>query len=102
MMFILQYILPSVASTPPIIEMVTGISSTIVRVTWEQPDMPNGNITLYTITYSVDDVSSDVNVSYTGGVCNLCMLVCYVCNMCYCCRHNLMTLLDYLLINWSQ
>ena len=64
--------------------------------------MPNGIITLYTITYTVDGDSTDLNVSHTGEVCNNYMLVCHICNMCYCISHNLMTSLDYLLINWSE
>ena len=82
MMFILRYTLLAIASTPPIIETVTDISSTTVRVTWQRPDMPNGMITSYTITYSVDGVGRDsVNVGYNGEVCSLCMLVCYVYNI---------------------
>ena len=61
----------STASTPPIIEMVTDINSSAVRVTWSQPAMPNGIISLYTITYTVDgDSRDDVDVDYSEEVCN--------------------------------
>ena len=62
--------------------MVTDINSTTVRVTWEQPEMLNGIITLYTIMYTVDGVSSDFNVSHTGEVCNNYMLVCHIYVIC--------------------
>ena len=68
----------STASTPPIIEMVTDINTNAVRVTWSQPAMPNGIISLYTITYTVDGDSRDVDVDYSGEVCNY-----IVCNLYY-------------------
>ena len=79
---------------------VTGINSSVIRVTWSQPTMPNGIITSYTVSVSNSEIGT---VLYNGqDVSNPCIILYHLNIMVHCNRHNLMTLLDYLLINWSQ
>ena len=49
------------APNPPVIDEVVNISTSAVRVTWISPTMPNGIITIYTITYNN---STNVTVPY--------------------------------------
>ena len=90
----------SIAPNPPNITAVVNISSSIVRVTWTRPTMPNGIITMYTIMYTVDG-GDDQSVNVVAQVSTIISCSCgyyyYYNNRCY-----LMTLLDYLLFNWSQ
>ena len=97
------------APSPPVINAVTAIDSTSVRVEWSIPTNPNGILTFYTITYNIeDDDSRTVNIPYNGQLVSLlCMCTIIVCSpilyiLFMYISHNLMTSLDYLLINWSQ
>ena len=55
------------APSPPLINTVTAIDSTSVRVEWSIPINPNGILTFYTITYSIEiGVSTTVDVPYSG------------------------------------
>ena len=91
------------APSPPVINAVTAINSTSVRIDWSMPTNPNGILTVYTIAYNVEDSNSrTVNILYNGQpvssyTIHLLTLVPFMRI-----SHNLMTSLDYLLINWSQ
>ena len=55
------------APSPPVINSVTTTDSTSVRVEWSIPTNPNGILTFYTITYSIEgSVSKTVDVPYSG------------------------------------
>ena len=55
------------APSPPVINAVTTTDSTSVRVEWSIPTNPNGILTFYTITYSIESgVSTTVDVPYSG------------------------------------
>ena len=66
-MYISMYMLS--ASTPPTIDTVTGISNSTIHVNWTRPTMPNGIITIYTVTHLVDGStnSESMNISYNGA-----------------------------------
>jgi len=51
------------APNPPVINATVNINTSTVRVTWIRPTMPNGIITIYTITYNN---STNVTVPYNG------------------------------------
>ena len=51
----------------PVITAVTPIDDQAVLVTWRAPAEPNGIITGYTLTYTVEGLLNvTVNVSFTG------------------------------------
>ena len=53
--------------SPPIINEITAIDSTSVRVQWSIPNSINGILTTYTIVYSIEDGNNiTVNVPYNG------------------------------------
>ena len=55
------------APSPPVIDEVTAIGSTSVRVEWSIPTNPNGILTIYTIMYNIEGGSNrTVNVLYNG------------------------------------
>ena len=55
------------APSPPVINEVTAIDSTSVRVEWSIPTNPNGMLTIYTIMYNIEGGSSrTINVPYNG------------------------------------
>ena len=55
------------APSPPVINTVTAIDSTSVQVEWSIPTNPNGILTVYTITYSIEGgVSMTISVPYNG------------------------------------
>ena len=55
------------APSPPVINEVTAIDSTSVRVEWSIPTNPNGMLTIYTIMYNIEGGSSRTNnVPYNG------------------------------------
>ena len=58
----------SIAPSPIIINSVTGINTSTVRVTWTTPDLLNGILISYTIVYTVEGVSqpTTVTVNYNG------------------------------------
>jgi len=60
------------ASNPPVILSVTTIDSQSVNVTWRAPTQPNGVLISYTITYTIDDNSSEatLTVPYERNVSN--------------------------------
>ena len=66
----------TIAPSPPVINAVTAIDSTSVRVEWSIPNNTNGVLTFYTITYSIDDgVSTTVDIPYSGQlVSRLCIM----------------------------
>ncbi|XP_065904304.1 receptor-type tyrosine-protein phosphatase delta-like isoform X2 [Dysidea avara] len=49
---------------PPMINNITDISSSVVRVTWTRPDVLNGILISYTITYVTDGPPTDMIVDY--------------------------------------
>ena len=55
-----------IASNPPVINTVTAISSSAVRVNWTRPTRPNGIITTYTISYDTNSNSGSRSVPYNG------------------------------------
>ena len=69
----------SIAPSPIIINSVTGINTSTVRVTWTTPDLLNGILLngiliSYTIVYTVEGVSqSPVTVNYNGEPVSLCI-----------------------------
>ena len=44
----------NIAPDPPLINAVTAIDSTSVRVEWSIPTSPNGMLTIYTIMYNIE------------------------------------------------
>ena len=55
------------APSPPVINAVTAIDSTSVQVEWSIPSSPNGMLTVYTITYSIEGGDSiTVKIPYNG------------------------------------
>ena len=55
------------APSPPVINAVTAIDSTSVRVEWSMPTNPNGMLTVYTITYNIEGGDSiNVKIPYNG------------------------------------
>ena len=97
------------APSPPMINAVTAIDSTSVQVEWSIPNNLNGILTSYTITYNIEDgYSRTVSIPYNGQpVSRLCICIIHVVHtnmymLFMYIRHNLMTSLDYLHINWSQ
>ena len=67
----------TIAPSPPVINAVTAIDSTSIRVEWSMPTNPNGILTFYTIQYSIEGgVSTTVNVPYSGQlVSRLCIFI---------------------------
>ena len=55
-----------IASNPPVINTVTAISSSTVRVNWTRPTTPNGIITTYTISYDTGSNIGSRSVPYNG------------------------------------
>ena len=90
----------STAPNPPVINEIVNISDSSVRVTWTRPTMLNGIITTYTISYTAGSNSSNVTVPYNEQEVSTIILLIQI--ILYHDRHNLITSLDYLLINWSQ
>ena len=90
----------STAPNPPVINEVVDISDSSVLVTWTRPTMLNGIITTYTISYTAGSNSSNVTVPYNEQEVSTIILLMQI--VLYHDRHNLITSLDYLLINWSQ
>jgi len=58
----LSYTVPN----PPVIDDVTNISSSVVRVTWTRPTNPNGILLTYTITYVNNGDTRSQTVNYNG------------------------------------
>ena len=57
----------SIAPSPIVINSVTNINTSTVRVTWTRPDLLNGMLSSYTIVYTAEGVSqSSVTVDYNG------------------------------------
>ena len=55
------------APSSPVINAVTAIDSTSVRVEWNAPTNPNGMLTIYTIVYNIEGNSNrTANVPYNG------------------------------------
>ena len=46
----------------------TTIDTQSVRIQWRAPTQPNGIITNYTITYTANNKTNKVTVSYEGNV----------------------------------
>ena len=94
----------STAPNPPVINAIIDINNSTVRVTWTRPTMPNGVIAVYTIRYVTDSdgISGNLNVPYNGEEVSVVLLCLNTLCVHYYHRHNLMTSLDYCLINWSQ
>ena len=93
------------ASTPPAINTIISISNSTIRVNWTRPTMPNGIITIYTVTYVVDGSSNNesMNVPYNGEEVSTIIVHVNIDGLiCNINRHNLMPSLDYLLIKWYQ
>ena len=65
------------APSPPMINAVTDIDSTSVRVEWSIPNNLNGILTSYTITYNIEDGDSrTVSIPYNGQpVSRLCICI---------------------------
>ena len=64
---ILMHTYMTTAPSPPVINAVTAIDSTSVRVEWSMPTNPNGMLTVYTIAYNIEgDNNRTVNISYNG------------------------------------
>ena len=55
-----------IVANPPVINAVVNISSSVVRVNWTRPTMPNGIITTYTIRYVANSNSESMNIPYNG------------------------------------
>ena len=88
----------STAPNPPVINEVVNISDSSVCVTWTRPTMLNGIVTTYTISYTARSNSSSVTVPYNGQEVSIIILLIQIILRHN--RHNLITSLDYLLINW--
>ena len=88
----------STAPNPPVINEIVNISDSSVRVTWTRPTMLNGIITTYTISYTAGSNSSSMTVPYNGQEVSIIILLIQIILRHN--RHNLITSLDYLLINW--
>ena len=57
----------TIAPSPPVINAVTAIDSTSVRVEWSMPIKPNGILTFYTIAYNIQGGDSiTMNIPYNG------------------------------------
>ena len=57
----------TIAPSPPVINAVTAIDSTSVRVEWSMPTKPNGILTFYTIAYNIEGGDSKtVKIPYNG------------------------------------
>ena len=56
----------SIVPSPPVINTVTNISSSIVHVTWTRPAVLNGVLVSYTITYVINTDVRSVTVDYNG------------------------------------
>ena len=55
------------APSPPIINEITALDSTSVRVLWSVPNYLNGILTTYTIVYSIEGGNNiTVDVPYNG------------------------------------
>ena len=67
----------TIAPSPPVINAVTAINSTSVRVEWSIPINPNGILTVFTITYNTEESDSTTeNVPYSGQlVSRLCIFI---------------------------
>ena len=64
---ILMHTYMTTAPSPPVINAVTAIDSTSVRVEWSMPPNPNGILTVYTITYSIEGNNNRaINIPYNG------------------------------------
>ena len=62
----------SIAPSPIMINSVTGINNSAVRVMWTRPAVLNGILISYTIVYTVEGVSqSPVTVDYNGELVSL-------------------------------
>ena len=60
------FITSSTVSSAPVITSVTAIDSFSVQVIWSAPTDPNGVISGYTITYSIEEILNAINVSFNG------------------------------------
>ena len=69
----LLYLCIAAPETPPVNCDATAIGSTTIMITWSPPEMPNGIITNYSVSYvpgqslSTADYSTDGNVSVAIG-----------------------------------
>ena len=59
-------IIVSTASSPPVINTVTTINSSVIHVSWSRPTILNGIITMYTITYDASGDTRNIDVNYNG------------------------------------
>ena len=66
---ILLHTYMTTAPSPPVINAVTAIDSTSVRIEWSMPTNLNGLLTAYTIAYNIEgdnNINRTVNISYNG------------------------------------
>ena len=82
------------------INNITDISSSVVRVTWTRPDVLNGILISYTITYVTDGPPTDMIVDYNQQEVSCLYITCSGVIMSYY-RHSFMILWDLIHINWS-
>ena len=55
----------STVSNPPVINSVSPINTSTVRVNWTRPTMPNGKVIHYTIVYLIGFNSEEIRVPYS-------------------------------------
>ena len=62
-----MFFIVSTAPIPPVLSAVYSVDSTSITVIWNKPIEVNGALTIYTISYTVDDSSlMNVTVLFNG------------------------------------
>jgi len=62
-----------IVADPPVIDDITNISSSVVRVTWTRPAVLNGILVSYTIMYIINGGSRSTTVDYNEEEVSCCI-----------------------------